>query len=153
MKKLLLILVFTIAFAKTSVAQDKTKDLKLLFELMNTEKMMDSMMENMMPMFKNQGSNLFKGQEAKDKYEKYIAAAMNETKILSKKLVNEIMPAIYDKHFTAEEISDLVKFYQSPTGKKMLEKTPEISADMMNSLLTIEIPELSEKLSKMIKEE
>lgn len=152
MKKLLMLSIFTFAFATTTLAQDKAKDLKILFELMSTDKMMDSMMENMIPMFKKQGNTMFKGEEAKEKYEKYIAAVMNETKVLSKKLVDEIMPAIYDKHFTAEEISDLVKFYQSPIGKKMLEKTPEITADMTNSLLTIEIPELSKKLSKMVKE-
>jgi hypothetical protein len=152
MKKLLILTIFTIAFATNTFAQDKAADIKKLFELMNTDKMMDSMMENMIPMFKKQGNTMFKGEEAKEKYDKYFAAAMSETKVLSKKLVDDIMPAIYDKHFTAAEISDLVKFYQSSTGKKMLDKTPEITAEMMNSLLTTEIPAMSEKLSKMFQE-
>jgi hypothetical protein len=153
MKKLFMLSILTIAFATTTVAQDKAKDMKLLFELMKTDKMMDSMMENMIPMFKKQGTTLFKGEEAKEKYEKYLTTAINESKVLSKKWINETLPTIYDKHFTADEISDLVKFYQSPTGKKIIEKTPEISDDIMNSMLKTEIPALSEKLTKMFKEE
>ncbi len=50
---------------------------------------------------------------------------------------------IYDENFTAEEISDLLDFYNSKTGKKLIEKMPEIASesakasnDMMQELMS-----------------
>jgi uncharacterized protein len=152
MKKLLFLSIITISFTMNSVAQDKASDLKKLFSLMNTEKMIDEMMDNMIPALKQQASGQITGEDAKEKFDKYIDFMMNETKELSKKIVNEEMVQIYDKHFTHEEIKDLIKFYKSPTGKKLLEKTPEITNDLMNSMITKYIPEFQQKLMKKLDE-
>ncbi|MBA4850014.1 DUF2059 domain-containing protein [Emticicia sp. BO119] len=40
---------------------------------------------------------------------------------------------IYDKHYSHQEIIDMIKFYESPTGKKMVEKTPLIVAESMEA--------------------
>jgi hypothetical protein len=136
----------------SSVAQDKASDLTKLFDLMDTEKMIDGMMDNMIPALKQQASGQIKGDDAEVKFNKYIDFMMNEVKELSKKLVNEEMVTIYDKHFTQDEIKDLIKFYESPTGKKMLEKTPEITKDLMNSMMTKYMPEFQERLTKKLDE-
>lgn len=36
---------------------------------------------------------------------------------------------IYDKHYTTSEISDLLKFYKSPTGRKSLTVSPQIGRE------------------------
>jgi hypothetical protein len=43
--------------------------------------------------------------------------------------VTEHMVAIYDKHFTAEEIKGLLQFYGSPLGQKMAAEMPKIAAE------------------------
>ena len=43
----------------------------------------------------------------------------------------EITIPSYDKHLTHEEIKELIKFYESPIGKKMIEKQPMIMQDAM----------------------
>ena len=48
----------------SSVAQDKASDLKKLFALMDTEKMVDGMMDNMIPALKQQASGQIKGDDA-----------------------------------------------------------------------------------------
>jgi hypothetical protein len=39
-------------------------------------------------------------------------------------LFKEMIP-VYKKHFTHQEIKDIINFYESPTGKKLSQKTPE----------------------------
>ncbi|NLY25110.1 MAG: DUF2059 domain-containing protein [Bacteroidales bacterium] len=152
MKKLLFLSILIISVTMSSVAQDKASDLKKLFALMDTEKMVDGMMDNMIPALKQQASGQIKGDDAEVKFNTYMDFMMNEVKKLSIKLVNEEMVNIYDKHFTQDEIKDLIKFYESPTGKKLLETTPEISKDLMNSMMTNYMPEFQEKLTNKLYE-
>ena len=43
-------------------------------------------------------------------------------------LMDLVVP-IYSKYFTEEEINQIVKFYKTPIGKKMVEKLPLIMQD------------------------
>lgn len=45
-------------------------------------------------------------------------------------LVNLIIP-VYDKHLTAAELKELIKFYETPVGKKMIAVMPAITAESM----------------------
>ena len=39
-------------------------------------------------------------------------------------------PAIYARHFTVQEIQDLIGFYQTPTGRKALQELPQVTAEL-----------------------
>ncbi|MBK8392103.1 MAG: DUF2059 domain-containing protein [Saprospiraceae bacterium] len=151
MKKLLILTILTLTCSVTSFAQDKATDLKKLFSLMDTEKMIDGMMDNMVTVFKQQANEQFQGADA-SKTDKYFEFVVQETKVMSKKLVNEDMVNIYDKHFTQDEVKDLIKFFESSTGKKMLDKTPQITMDLMNVIMEKHMPEFQEKLEKKLEE-
>lgn len=43
--------------------------------------------------------------------------------------MREPMAAIYKKHFTNEELSELVEFYQSPVGAKSINLMPQLFAE------------------------
>lgn len=45
-------------------------------------------------------------------------------------LVTLIVP-IYKKHFTEEEIQETIKFYRSPTGKKVIKTLPQVMQESM----------------------
>jgi len=45
-------------------------------------------------------------------------------------IVLELVP-VYDRYFTDEELQDLIDFYQSPTGQKVLEVNPMLLKDSM----------------------
>lgn len=49
-------------------------------------------------------------------------------------IVDTIVP-LYAKYYSESELKNLIVFYQSPTGKKVLEVTPQISHDAMNATL------------------
>ncbi|EPG73769.1 PF09832 family protein [Leptospira fainei serovar Hurstbridge str. BUT 6] len=48
----------------------------------------------------------------------------------SEDMVELIIP-IYDKYFTLEEIKGITAFYNSPVGRKLLEKNPQITQESM----------------------
>lgn len=45
-------------------------------------------------------------------------------------LVDKLVP-VYDRHLTHEDIRQLIAFYRSPIGKKMIEALPQITQDSM----------------------
>jgi len=55
---------------------------------------------------------------------------MYEQFILNGKL-NDIFYSLYDEYYTAKQLRDLVKFYRSPTGKRVLEVGDQISRKSM----------------------
>ncbi len=46
-------------------------------------------------------------------------------KVDPEELINIIIP-IYSKHFTHDEIKELLKFYKTPTGKKVILVMPRV---------------------------
>ena len=96
-----------------------------------------------------------------DIYQKIINSVSAQIPAEGREDVLKIMPAyqemaafeigLYVKYFTAKELSELAKFYESPLGAKMLKILPEITADaqgFMMSRLQTEMPKLIEKWKK-----
>jgi len=49
-----------------------------------------------------------------------------EKKIDLEELIEDIFIFIYEKHFSESEIKELIQFYESPIGKKVLSISPKI---------------------------
>ncbi|MDI6523941.1 DUF2059 domain-containing protein [Pseudomonas otitidis] len=59
---------------------------------------------------------------------------------------------IYTTNFSESELKDLIAFYESPLGKKVLEKMPSLtaqSAELTQSRLESAVPEVNKLLSDM----
>jgi len=71
---------------------------------------------------------------------------------------NKIKPdmvALYTSNFTEKELKDLIDFYQSPLGKKVLEKMPTLtaqSAQLTQAKLESAVPEVNKLLQDMSSE-
>jgi hypothetical protein len=53
------------------------------------------------------------------------------------KFTGEVMknaPDVYARHFTAQELRDMVAFYKSPTGVKALHEMPKVMADVSTQM-------------------
>ena len=48
----------------------------------------------------------------------------------SKQLVEMIVP-VYDRHFAEQDLRDLIAFYATPTGRKLVAAMPQIAAESM----------------------
>jgi hypothetical protein len=71
-------------------------------------------------------------------YESRMAMMMDEN--LKNMPWDEMMQAtipIYQKHFTKGDIDNLVAFYSTPTGEKILREMPSITAEAMQSMMPV----------------
>lgn len=124
MKKTILLSVILTVTALTAFSQTKQESIKELFSLMKTESMFDKLM---IP---------FQGLQ-KDSTSKGITGAlMNSIKPMIKKIMDEDMVGIYDKYYSQDEINDLIQFYKTKTGQKVLNLTPDIQNEIMKIIQT-----------------
>lgn len=155
------------AMAQSAISPEKRK---LIGELVTVMKM-DSDIEKSMDMFLNLYDSVYlstiKGSLDRQtdlspgEREKLETAMVEKSKAFSKKF-RERLPAavnfpefihntvysLYDKTFTEKEIADLIVFYKSPTGQKVLAAMPQLTADTME--LTQKI--LAPKLTKLVED-
>lgn len=60
---------------------------------------------------------------------------------------------LYDKFFTESELRDLVAFYKTPTGLKMIGVMPELTTEAVRLAQTVLVPKLAEISNKIISED
>lgn len=122
MKKLLL-LAFVVVFSSTSFAQTttntKTEKIKKLLVVSGTGELGVQAMKNMVTMFKQSYSNV------NDEFWNEFMIEVSADELI------ELLIPIYDKHYTEEDVAQLIVFYQSPLGKKMVQVMPGISQESM----------------------
>jgi hypothetical protein len=62
------------------------------------------------------------------------------------------MVKLYTSNFSEQEMKDLIRFYESPLGKKVLEKMPTLtaqSAQLTQSKLETAVPKVNQLLAEM----
>jgi uncharacterized protein len=118
MKHLLLILfVSMLAFNANAQADSKEKLIKEMLELSGAKKMALQTMEMMIGSFKKRMPTV-----ENNFWDEFMKEADNDD------LVNMIIP-VYAKHFSENEVKELISFYKTPIGQKMVEKLPLISQE------------------------
>lgn len=125
MKNTLAIVALFMLFTFTSFAQnDKTYEntLSEMFAISGSEATFQSAIKQMLNMQKQQHPSV--SAEIWDELEKeFLKTSIDD-------LVTMLVP-VYKKHMTQSDLEGLIKFYQSPVGKKFAEKTPLITAESM----------------------
>lgn len=122
MKKFFFVFVFLLHFKNTS-AQTKsvTEHAKQLLEISETGKLGIQIMANMVVSFKKTMPKV-----PQEFWDRFIKEASPDDFI-------EMLIPVYVKHYTDDELIDLIEFYKSPIGKKVIEKLPLISQDSMKA--------------------
>jgi len=122
MKKSLLILSFLI-LSLSSNAQTATKKEKIkhLLEISGSAEIGIQVMDQMISYFKDSFSNT--NQQFWDDFKKEVS---------TDGMIELIVP-IYDKYYTESDIDQLIVFYNSPIGKKMISTMPQVMQESMNA--------------------
>lgn len=115
---------FTLVFSAAADEAASRQNAKTILDLSNTEETtkvafkstIDAMIANM----KRSGMPEAAAQEMSTEMTKWFNTEFKWAE-LEPKIVE-----LYVKHFTEQELKALVDFYQTPTGKKLLEKLPVI---------------------------
>jgi hypothetical protein len=155
MKKITLSFLFILIVCFSSYSQTKQENLKELFTIMQIDKMMDKMYSSMVPMMQAQMKKMVPDSLRSTKYDTFMNENMkvitDESKKMANDFLNNDMMAIYDKNFTDQEVKDLLAFYKSPIGLKMVEKQPAMQQESMQIMMTKYIPKYQETIKELMK--
>jgi uncharacterized protein len=100
--------------------------------------------------------------QKKDAYAKAIqnmSAALDElgqylsAETTYQELLERVYYPIYDQYFTEADLRDLVAFYKTPIGKKLISISPQLSATSQKLTFEVIMPRLSEIIGRMIQKE
>ncbi|MDG2041508.1 MAG: DUF2059 domain-containing protein [Bacteroidia bacterium] len=125
MRKRILTFSLLIFLSVTSFSQEDkqyTETLNKMFEVSGTEGSYQAAIKQMFSMFKQQYSNV-EVEIWTDLEKEFSKTSLNE---LTKMLV-----PVYSKYMTLEDLNELIKFYNTPTGKKYAKSTPLIMQESM----------------------
>jgi len=92
----------------------------------NVRFLLDAMLERM-----GKESNESRSEDDKKDFERY--RQLVREKIDYREWVRTVYEPLYAKYFTEEQLADLVTFYKTPTGQRMVKATPEIEREAMQS--------------------
>lgn len=76
-----------------------------------------------------------------------------EKRVDIKKYLRETSSRLYKKYLTDAEVKDLIAFYKTPTGKKMLEVLPRISADALSGMQETVLPQVNAIIRETVSKE
>ncbi|HEY6302164.1 MAG TPA: DUF2059 domain-containing protein [Terriglobales bacterium] len=147
MMRLLLTFGMVLVMSWTCVAQTSTDDspatkadVERYFQVVRShdmmKKLMGSMTQSMHQMVHEQ--YLKHQDELPADYESKMTAMMDD--MFANMPMDEMMQAMvpaYQKHFTKGDMDNLVAFYSTPTGEKVLHELPAIMAESMQDMMPI----------------
>ena len=139
MKKIFIItmLVFTINITVFSAETPKQKKIKELFQVMDIQAATNEMSE--MILNDTDSMKLSKNQKA---------AMQKEMQSMMDYVLNK-QAELYDRHFTEQEIDDILNFYKTPAGKKIIEETPKITKELFTDLMENYYPDMIKRMEKI----
>jgi uncharacterized protein len=147
MKRIFLALAVCLAFALSGLAQQSPadapaskEDVQKYLEVMHSREMMTKMIDAMSkPMHQMMHEQYLKD---KDKLPADFEERMNKVmddymkNLPFEEMLQAMIPA-YQKHLTKRDIDGLVAFYSSPTGQKLIQELPAITAEAMQSMMPL----------------
>lgn len=142
MKKSLVVLFFLVS-SMCLMAQNMDEDMKKFFKVSGTE----ASFKNIIPVMIE---NLKQNQAFSTIPEEFWTEFAKEAET-SYKVLEEQIGEVYKKHFTSAEIKQLIAFYESPIGKKLVSEQPQIQTESYQ-LGTEWGRQLGEKVVKKIQE-
>jgi hypothetical protein len=125
MKNLITVISLIVVSVTASFAQADANykaSLKTMLQAAGSEESFKVAIKQMFDMYKNQSTNVpdsvWSGFE-----NEFLRTSIDQ-------LVDMLAP-VYQKHMTEDDLKKIIKFYQTPTGKKYAEKTPLIMQESM----------------------
>jgi uncharacterized protein len=152
-KSILFVLLIVFSLPSLSSDLEKRQSIDELMNLMNVDAMMDAMYAQMDQMFIQMVKEMDLKESEKPIFEKYM---LKISQIMRREMswakMKDPLIAIYMKHFSEKELNDLLVFYKSESGMKMIEKMPVIMQESMmisQSMLKEFIPKIREISNEM----
>jgi len=150
MKKLILAFAFCIFTFSNGFALTKQESIKQLFQVMKTDSITEKMFTSMMLPMMNQMQSM--DSVSKNHFKEKMQSMVPVFKNITNKMLNEDMVVLYDKYFTQEEINDFIHFYETPSGQKWINLTPDITKELMTVMMQKYMPEITKAIAEKFEE-
>lgn len=116
---------------KTSIDPQKESDIRALLELVGAR---DTVQDSVRQTAEQYREKLLASVPNSDKGQAFINTTIDDyEKLYNVDGINEQLVALYDKHFTDEEIKSLLQFYGSPLGQKVAAESPKIFREIQEA--------------------
>ena len=116
------VLIFVSLTVFGQVDKEYSKTLKKMFEVSGTEESYQAVINQLFTMFKQQYSDV--------ETDVWVAFEKEFSKTSLNDLTEMLVP-VYSKYMTIEDVKELIKFYETPVGKKFAKNTPLIMQESM----------------------
>ncbi|MDR0668747.1 MAG: DUF2059 domain-containing protein [Treponema sp.] len=117
MKKLCILCLLGAALACSAYGQTKRQDILKLLEMTNAQSQAVQMFDLMLPDLSQLAP------QAPAEFWTMLKEKINVDSFV------ELLIPLYDRHFSHNDIKELIRFYESPIGRKMLEVTPALTQE------------------------
>lgn len=124
------------AVAQTSTASAEPasrEDVQNLFAVLNLDRMMKVTMQAAAEQVKTNLPEIMKQQNIEIPKDQLDAMTEDMFHDYPMKEVLDSMVPVYQKHLNKTDVANILAFYKSPTGQKMLNEMPEMSRDAMQA--------------------
>lgn len=131
-------------FAQKSSDQASKEEIQQLFDVMQSRKMIDQMSSTMLQQIPAMVTDSLQKQfptmtdEEREEFQKFVVS--NTSAMLKNAPFDEMMAAMipaYQAHLTHSDVQNMIAFYQSPTGKKLISEMPAVMNDSMQAMLPV----------------
>jgi uncharacterized protein len=117
--------------SNTAIDPQKEADIRALLELVGARDMVQDSVRQTAEQYRER---LLASVPNSDKGQNFINATINDyEKLYNVDRINEQLAALYDKHYTDEEIKSLLQFYGSPLGQKVAAESPKIFREIQEA--------------------
>jgi len=116
---------------KTSIDPVKDADIRALLELVGAR---DQVQDSVHQIAEQYREKLLASVSHNEKGQAFVNTTISEyEKHYDVDRVNEALVALYDKHYTDDEIKGLLQFYGSPLGQKVAAESPKIFREIQET--------------------
>ena len=167
MKRYLAPLVVLLLLAIAASAQTPTpsgeastrEDVIRLFDVMQIRQQMELVMKQMLQQMRAMSREEMKDRKIQVSPEDMAKADLLADKIMQEFSVSDLlddMIPVYQNHLSKMDVDEMIKFYSTPTGQKILREMPAMTAEGMQAMqprLHKQMDQITQEIDQMVKEE
>ena len=138
-----LLFVCSIISTDTLYAQSKSTDIKRIITLTKAEDYVRSFSKIMTQKLQSTFQDQFKNVKNKAQVNTFMTKVQREVSVMFDNILKNDMEDMFGKLFTDSEIKEILAFYESPTGKKLLNITNPLSQQITKLIEKKYTPQLT----------
>lgn len=152
MNRFLIISILFFSIISSAYSQESISDINRLSNIISSDSLTSRMLQKKIYFIKERAEMQIRGAGAKEKLATYLKFIDTQSTELVKTFTTVAIPQIYTNHFTPDEIKDLIVFYETPIGKKLVSQMNEIISSLRFGALESHVTDSMEFTSESKKE-